>query len=322
MVEARLRRVMDERVRPALRRARTPLAVEAWDVPGEPVPVTDALAATYRPFEVGSPWGRPWGTTWFRFTGEVPAAWAGERVEAVVNLGFTNAPGFQAEGLLWAPDRAADGAERWVPRRGLHPFNHDLAIADPAAGGEPVDLLVEAAANPTLTNHLPSPSSDVLTAGDAPIYALTRAELVVVDAAVVELREDVRTLTELMAELPLDQPRRHEILRALERMLDVLVLDDIGGSAVAARAELVDVLSRPAVPSAHRISAIGHAHIDSAWLWPIRETKRKCARTFSNVLSLMDDDPDLVFGCSQAAQYEWMRDGYPSIFEGIVERTA
>jgi alpha-mannosidase len=314
---------MDERVRPALRSARVPLAVEAWDVPGEPVPVGDALAATYRPFRVGEAWGRPWGTTWFRLTGEVPADWAGRRVEAVVNLGFSNAPGFQAEGLLWgpAPDDAGEPG-RCVPLRGLHPFNHDIAVADPAAGGESVDLLVEAAANPTLTDHRPNPSSDILTAGDAPIYSLTRAELVAVEVDVVELREDVRTLTELMAELPLDQPRRHEILRALERMLDVLVLDDIAGTAVAARAELVDVLSRPAVPSAHRLSAIGHAHIDSAWLWPIRETRRKCARTFSNVLSLMHDHPELVFACSQAAQYEWMLEGYPSVFEGIVERAA
>jgi alpha-mannosidase len=323
VVEARLRRVMDERVRPALRSARIPLEVEAWDVPGEPVPVADALAASYRAFAVGQPWGRPWGTTWFRFRGRVPSEWEGRRVEAVVNLGFTSTPGFQAEGLLWGPPPAgASDPNGWVPRRGLHPFNHDIAVADPAAGGEVVDLLVEAAANPTLTDHRPSASSDVLTAGDAPIYSLTRAELAVVETDVVELREDVRTLTELMAELPLDQPRRHEILRALERMLDVLVLDDIAGSAVAARAELVQVLSRPAVPSAHRLSAVGHAHIDSAWLWPIRETKRKCARTFSNVLSLMDDYPELVFGCSQAAQYEWMLDGYPSIFEGIVERTA
>ncbi len=311
---------MAERVRPALRAARLPLSVEAWDVPGEPVPVTDALDATYEPFAIGSPWGRPWGTTWFRMTGDVPADWSGRRVEAIVDLGFTNAPGFQAEGLLWGP--SGDASEPWVPLRGIHPFNHDIAVADPAAGGEHVDLLVEAAANPTLTEARPDPSSDLLTADTHPIYALHRAELVVVEADVVELREDVRTLTELMAVLPLDQPRRHEILRALERMLDTLVLDDIAGTAVAARAQLQPVLSQPAVPSAHRISAVGHAHIDSAWLWPIRETKRKCARTFSNVLSLMDDHPELIFGCSQAAQYEWMLDGYPSIFDGIVTRAA
>ncbi|MGZ4711022.1 MAG: alpha-mannosidase, partial [Acidimicrobiales bacterium] len=320
IVEARLERVVRERIRPALVAARTPLRVEAWEVPGEPVPVSDALAATYEPFAIGGAWGRPWGTTWFRMHGQVPAEWAGRRVEAAINLAFTNSPGFQAEGLLWG--ERPEGSGTWVPLRGLHPFNHEVAVADPAAGGEPVSFLVEAAANPNLTAHRADPNSDLLTAGTSPIYSLTRAELIAVEVDVVELREDVRTLAELMGQLPLDQPRRHEILRALERMLDVLVLDDVAGSAAAARAELAEVLARPAVPSAHRLSAIGHAHIDSAWLWPIRETRRKCARTFSNVLALMDDYPELRFGCSQAAQYEWMLDGYPSVFAGIRERVA
>src|SRR3954470_23667729 len=52
MVEARLSRVVNEKIRPAMRSARVPLTVEAWDVPGEPVPVTDALAADYSPFAV------------------------------------------------------------------------------------------------------------------------------------------------------------------------------------------------------------------------------------------------------------------------------
>jgi len=317
MVEARLHRVLNEKIRPAMRPSRMPLMVEAWTVPGEPVPVSDALAGSYERFAIGSPWGRPWGTTWFRMVGEVPGSWAGERVEAVVNLGFTNAPGFQCEGLLWH-----EIAGRWVPWRGLHPFNHDLAVADPAVGGEQVSYLVEAAANPMLVRHRPDPNSDLLTAGDGPVYALSKAELVVVDVEVYELREDVRCLTELMAQLHLDDPRRHEILRSLERMLDVLVLADVSGSAGPARAELAEVLARPATASAHRISAIGHAHLDSAWLWPLRETRRKAARTFSNVLELMKDYPELKFACSQAAQYEWMLEGYPSVFEGISERVA
>ena len=68
--------------------------------------------------------------------------------------------------------------------------------------------------------------------------------------------------------------------------------------------------------------AVGHAHIDSAWLWPTRETARKCARTFSNVLALMDTDPDLVFACSSAQQYAWVRDAYPELFDRIRTRVA
>ena len=86
-----------------------------------------------------------------------------------------------------------------------------------------------------------------------------------------------------MHELPADGPRRHEILRALERMLDAIDPDDVAGTAAAGRAALAAVLASPAYASAHRVLAVGHAHIDSAWLWPVRETVRKCARTFSNV---------------------------------------
>jgi alpha-mannosidase len=68
------------------------------------------------------------------------------------------------------------------------------------------------------------------------------------------------------------------------------------------------------------VHAVGHAHIDSAWLWPTRETVRKCARTFSNVLSLMDSDPDVRFACSSAQQYAWVQEHYPELFERIRER--
>ncbi len=82
------------------------------------------------------------------------------------------------------------------------------------------------------------------------------------------------------------------------------------------------MLSRPAVPSAHTLSGVGHAHIDSAWLWPIRETKRKTARTFSNVLRLAEQYPDFRFACSQAQQYVWVKENYPTVFEGIKQAIA
>ncbi|MFN8051620.1 MAG: glycoside hydrolase family 38 C-terminal domain-containing protein [Acidimicrobiales bacterium] len=318
IVEARLRRVVRERIEPAMHGERVPLDVTAWEVPGEPVTAAEAATKTYAPFSVGAPFGRPWGTTWFRMSGTVPERWAGAAVDAVIDLGFSNMAGFQSEGLLW--HLGDDGA--WAPVRGLHPLNRDVLVGAAVAGGEQVSYVVEAASNPPIANDRPDPNSDLATASTAPMYRLARAELVVVNTEVAALRQDVRALNGLMKQLPLDQPRRHEILRALEAMLDRLDLEDVVGTAPAARAELAGVLASPAVASAHRISAIGHAHIDSAWLWPLRETVRKCARTFSNVLMLMDRYPEFRFGCSQAAQYEWMREHYPSIFEAIGRRVA
>lgn len=106
LVEGRLERALHQFVRPARYAARIPLAVSVWHVPGEPVPVAEALGADFAPFTVGTEWGKPWSTSWFRLRGAVPEEWAGRRVEVVVDPGFTGqGPGFQAEGCcttIWA----------------------------------------------------------------------------------------------------------------------------------------------------------------------------------------------------------------------------
>lgn len=73
---------------------------------------------------------------------------------------------------------------------------------------------------------------------------------------------------------------------------------------------------------AHRITAVGHAHIDTAWEWPLREAKRKCARSWSTQLELMDAHPDYVFVCSQPAQYAWIKESYPDLWVRIKEKAA
>ena len=84
----RAHRVLEERLRPAIHSARTPLRVAAHVVDGEPIPVAAGLAADYAPVEPGRRWGRAWDTTWFRIEGDVPAALAGRRLEVVADLGF------------------------------------------------------------------------------------------------------------------------------------------------------------------------------------------------------------------------------------------
>ncbi|MFI9051029.1 alpha-mannosidase [Streptomyces sp. NPDC053427] len=313
LVEGRLERALGQFIRPAQYAARVPLGLDVWHAPGEPVPVAEALRAAYEPFAVGEAWGPPWSTSWFRLTGEVPGEWAGRRVEAVIDPGFGgDGPGFQAEGLV----HTADG----VPLKGIHPRNRHIPVAAPAQGGEQVRLLLEAAANPAvLRDFRPTDLGDVRTAPPHPLYRFAAADLAVLDETVWHLVLDIEVLSELMPELPADRPRRHEILRALEDMLDALDLHDVAGTAAAGRAALEDVLSRPAAASAHRVSATGHAHIDSAWLWPLRETVRKASRTFANVTQLATEYPELVFACSQAQQYAWVKEHQPDIWERIKE---
>ncbi|MET7656419.1 MULTISPECIES: glycoside hydrolase family 38 C-terminal domain-containing protein [unclassified Streptomyces] len=314
-IEERVERVHNQRVKPAIYAAGVPFEVEAWQAPGEPVPFEEAAAAVYQPFAMDTPWGPPWGTTWFRMRGQVPAEWAGKRVEAVIDLGFVGDwPGNQAEALV----HLADG----TPLKAVNPLNQYVPIGNPATGGESIDYLVEAASNPDiLANDFAGPTllGDVLTAGDRPLYTFRRADIAVLDEEVWHLDLDLQVLRELMVHLGEHEPRRHEIMHALDRAMDALDLDDVSGSAAAVRAVLAPVLASPAHASAHTISGVGHAHIDSAWLWPIRETKRKTSRTFSNVTSLAEEYDDFIFACSQAQQYEWVRDNYPQVWARIQE---
>ncbi len=83
---------------------------------------------------------------------------------------------------------------------------------------------------------------------------------------------------------------------------------------------LEPLLAKRANASAHQISAVGHAHIDSAWLWPLREAVRKVARTCANVSQLMDDYPELIFTMSQAQQLAWIEEHHPAVFDRVRER--
>ncbi|MCW7944788.1 alpha-mannosidase [Streptomyces hygroscopicus] len=318
LVEARLRRVLDERIRPAVYPESVPLKVAVWHAPGEPVPVAEGLAAPAEPIAVGTRWGAPWGTSWFRVTGTVPEAWAGRNVEALLDLGFDeNMPGFQCEGLVYR----ADG----TPVKGLNPRNQWVHIGSPVKGGEAVELHIEAASNPVILDYhpfVPTPLGDKETAGSEPQYRLARMDLAVFDETVWQLVLDLEVLGELMAELPVDSGRRWEILRAVERALDAVDLQDVGGSAERARSQLAEVLAAPAVPSAHRISAVGHAHIDSAWLWPLRETVRKVARTTSNMTALIEDEPEFVFAMSQAQQWAWVKEHRPEVWARVKKAVA
>ncbi|MFJ8079354.1 alpha-mannosidase [Streptomyces sp. NPDC096205] len=313
LVEARLRRVLDERIRPAVYPESMPLEVAVWHAPDEPVPVAEGLAAEPAPIEVGARWGAPWGTSWFRVTGTVPEAWAGRTVEAILDLGFDeNMPGFQCEGLVYRPDG--------TPVKGLNPRNQWVRIGAPVEGGEEVRLHVEAASNPVILDYhpfRPTRLGDKDTAGSEPQYTLARMDLAVLDETVWQLVIDLEVLGELMAELPVDSPRRHEILRAIEKALDVIDLQDVNGTAEQARSHLRPALAAPAVPSAHRISAVGHAHIDSAWLWPLRETVRKVARTTANMTALLEDEPEFVFAMSQAQQWAWVKEHRPEVWARV-----
>jgi len=298
LVEKRIQRELWERVLPLVHPHQLQLTIEAG-------PDVEHL----EPFVAGSSWGAPWATTWFRLTGEIPADWAGQRVEAVVDLGFHDrAAGFQCEGLV--VDLHDDGT--FSPLQGIHPRRTNYAV-DAIPG--PLTLHVEAASNPMFAQFAPSSLGSPDTAGDRQLYRFKRASLVVVDPAAEALAYDIEVLDGVMRSLALDDPRRARLLRTLADTLDRIPdIDAASGIIAPAMAEDFGDAVR------HRSVAVGHAHIDTAWLWPIRETKRKCTRTFASAVALMDDYPEYVFAASSAQHYTWIEERHPELFAKIVER--
>ncbi|HWM22555.1 MAG TPA: glycoside hydrolase family 38 C-terminal domain-containing protein, partial [Ilumatobacteraceae bacterium] len=233
-----------------------------------------------------------------------PDHWAGRRVEAVIDLGFhRDAAGFQCEGLV------VDDAG--LPVQGIHPRRTNVAVGSKPG---PVVLMVEAASNPSFPQFRPSPLGSPATAGEERLYRFRRAELVVVDSEAEALMHDLEVIDGVMRSLALDDPRRPRLLRDIERALDAVP------DVAAARHAIEPALALPARSSAHHIIATGHAHIDTAWLWPIRETRRKCERTFASAVRLMDEHPGYRFVCSQAQQYAWIEERRPELFARIAAK--
>lgn len=314
--EGRVERFLRETL-PRRRHLETaPVTITAWEAPGEPVPFAEAVAQEYASVKEGYRWGRPWSTLWLHVTGSVPEHWVSDEerdVELQLDLSFTNMPGFQAEALIWTPDGETVKA--------INPYNQYLTVAP----GEQIDLYIECAANPNVAGEwtfAPTELGDLATAGQDPIYDLTHLRLAWRSRTIWELEQDLVALDSLMRTLPADSPRRADILQALGAALDAADPDDLHLTAAAAREALRPELAKPANASALTIIATGHAHIDSAWLWPLRETRRKCARTFSNVCWLLEHNPNLNFSCSSAQQYQWMQEDYPELFERIKRHVA
>ena len=109
-----------------------------------------------------------------------------------------------------------------------------------------------------------------------------------------------------------DAEYRNEIAFVIDSAHNYIVKKDYK----SAQAEFEKILSQKST-SDFEITAHGHGHLDLAWLWPIRKTKRKGARTFSSQLFYIDRYNDYVFGASQAQLFLWMKENYPELYQRI-----
>ncbi|MEZ5180342.1 MAG: hypothetical protein R2702_00430 [Acidimicrobiales bacterium] len=299
--------VLAEVVKPARWPERTDVAIAARHLHGEPVPWAEAVAGEFVPFHEGDAWGPDWDTTWFHVTGTVPEAWAGRACVLVVHLGYGGGTGFGAEGQVWVDGR---------PTQGISPNHREVVIAEPAAGGEAFDLHVEAASNP---QALQGRRGELLLADPQgePRLVLRRCHLAVVDRQVESLVRRWTLVRECVTWLGGD--RADEAAVALDAACRRIEADGVSHESVATAVEALERFLGRAGGDADRPEhlAVGNSHLDTAWLWPLRETRRKAVRTFSTASTFLDRDDGYRFVASQPAQFAWIRDDQPALWERI-----
>lgn len=279
-----------------------PLSVEAWVTP-EPVAYTERQSGVHRVLKPGDKWGELWDCAWFRFRGEVPEEAAGKQIVLLIDV----------NGEVCIVD------EEGTPFQGLTNINSEfdtslglpgkrvVAVPGPVAGGEKVDLWGDAGCNDLFGQYRSG--------------TLKEADIAICHEEIHQLYYDVEVLLELAEQLPDPSSRRAQIMQALyEVSLGLAEINE--ESAAAARRRLAPELAKRGGDPTLTVSAVGHAHMDLAWLWPIRETIRKGARTFSTALRMMERYPDYVFGASQPQLYQWIKEHYPKLYEQVKARIA
>ena len=354
----RAERVLRQRVDPHVDRIVERCCVAGAEYAGEPVDsriMMERIRAGCVEFvDCAAPfrWGRVWGTTWFRLTGRIPEVLrtgdAGSirgPLELQIDLGWLpeRGPGFQAEGMVYREDgtavKSVNPRNHWVPL-----MSADGVPNVPLGPDGTFTVYVEAAANPFVEGATPfsatelgerpeivvrlqressSPKDPVRSMAtrvpDGDLYTFKRADVCVHDVELAAYRQELGMVVQVIRELRSEQPRYWQLLKALQRSLNAY--DERDATTIPdARAELAAVLAEPAESSVIRHVGVGHAHIDSAWLWPVRETRRKVARTVSNVLALMDQDPDFTYAMSSAQQYAWLEQDHPDLFAKVLRR--
>ena len=161
------------------------------------------------------------------------------------------------------------------------------------------------------------------------IHTYEGIRIVVLDKVIRDFCFDLATALQL-ANLPGENFVSMKAHQALMAAFPYLIQDTREATVEELRASAAKVseMLAPALEkgtgdaSRGRVFVVGHSHMDTAWLWPVEETIRKCARTYSEALALMDLYPEYTFIQSSVLHLDWMKQYYPDIYESIKQRVA
>ena len=234
-------------------------------------------------------WGKVFDCAWLHITGDVPAGVD----DPVVMLGI------RGEGLV----HSADGR---APRLGEHrvPAGRPAAQRRPVPAGANVDTSIGRGSSSSPTSPTTAGSSTRSVAPSTTAHISRPATT----------RPTRSTTTTSPCSCWPGRPRMPRSRPSCGEPSRDAYARFTKGDLAGARAALADRLSAPST-SDFVYSAVGHGHLDMAWLWPLRETRRKAARTYVRALNTIDRRDDYIYGTSQPQQMAWMKQRHPALFE-------
>ncbi|CAM3987600.1 alpha-mannosidase [Paenibacillus alkaliterrae] len=254
---------------------------------------------------IGDRWNGRDKTIWLAMEIEMPSTWKDLRPVGLFNFGVTgrgNISGF--ESLLFV-----NGA----PYQGID-TNHTEVLLPQDSAGSRISLHVRLWTG--LNGYLPS--------GDIE-HQLQQAEIAWIDEPTDDLYYTGTAVLETVKVLAPNSTIHLDLLQALDRAVKVLDWsrpgsDEFYRSVERASHELNQRLGAMPKMNDITVQCIGHTHIDVAWLWRLKHTREKSARSFSTVLRLMESYPDYIFLQTQPQLYAYLKVDYPEIYAAIRER--
>jgi alpha-mannosidase len=279
------------------------LSVEAW-VTKEPTRFNEKTSGEYKKLQIGISWGELWDCSWMHFTGKVPLEAKDKKVVLIVDVSgegcVVDIDGNPIRGITTY-------ASTFDSSLGM-PVKRVINYLENSQGDENIDMWIETGCNDLFGNLIDS-------------GCLKQADISVCNEELRQLYYDYKFLIMLAESLEENSTIRNQIEHTLFDVAAKTTQIDTYTITIA-REKLAYHLNMKNADESLLISAIGHAHIDLAWLWPIRETKRKGARTFSTAIEMIDRYPDYIFGASQPQLYQWMKEDYPVLYDNIKKKVS
>lgn len=264
----------------------------------------EAEKGPWQKVEKGFRYGPAYKIFWFRVSGKVPSSMDGKDTVVIAEVG--------SERTVWRKNSPYCGID---VRHSDFGWLEGSAISGsgPSKGGAKVEEYIQAySRNPQTTVWGKEAPRDEL------VEEVKEAKLAVVNTPIKDLIYDFEFAASLLDTIEKSDPAYETVLRGLNTAIGAF-RPESPDSVARCRKIIKDALGQLGGEYRHTIYPVGHAHLDTAWLWPLDITHLKMAHTAANQLRLMERYPEYVFVHSQASQYEWMEKEHPALFKEVKE---